>query len=149
MVCPPLAHVGCPDLEVTKCCYVQCSRPCPGGVCRAQSDQSQLFTVLAPLPRWGVPLSNLPKYRYLQWSRLCPGGVPLPRNNQSIAIYNVRAPAAHPRSYQFSAIYSVRAPDRVGCAARKITKELLFTVFTPLPRWGVPPSKLLKYCYLQ
>ena len=45
--------------------------------------------------------------------------------------------------------YSDTASAQVGFRALKVTKVSLFAVIPPLPRWGLAPSKLPKYRYLQ
>ena len=97
----------CSPPKLPKCCYLQCSRPCPGGVCRPQSYQSiAIYRKFPPKPRWRVSPSklpkyrylqrSLPKYRYLQCSRPCPGGVCRSQTYRSITIYRDLTPALVP-----------------------------------------------------
>ena len=47
-------------------------------------------------------------------------------------------------TYPSFAICRVLAAAQVGLAALEATKASLFIVFSPMPRWGSPPSKLPK-----
>ena len=94
------------------------------------------------LPR--VLGSELPSFWYLQCSRPCPGGMSLLRSYQSIAICTVRAPAqiGCPALDVIKALLFAVFVFLPRLGDVPLTKVVLFTVFAPLLRWGVPPSKL-------